>query len=216
MRCRWITIGADGRAVRRSRRRHGLRAAAVLSARPTGRSWWSTGTCRRTPRSPRPTRRWTASSSERWSAIPTSSTGRSYVGRGALRFVPVARRAAGQPLLRPDRDRHQGRSRRATASRRSSRSCLREDVRRHRRLRQAARARTAGRPAGAVPRQRARHRRRCAELAQQLAGIVARATRISATSSSTGTSRRACVKVDVLQDKARQLGVTSRRHRQRR
>ena len=80
----------------------------------------------------------------------------SYVGQGAVRFYPAARRAARQSVLRPGRDR-QPRFRRPPAGRGAPEEAAARGVRRHRRLRPSARPRSAGRPADPVPAERARH-----------------------------------------------------------
>ena len=137
----------------------------------------------------------------------------SYIGQGAVRFVLAFDVQPANPYLRPDRHRHQE-HRGPQPGQAAAGEAAARGVRRHRRLRQAARTRAAGRPAGAVPRRRARHpdgaRAGAAVRRRHLAP-----TRSSAAPTSTGTSRSACCKVDVLQDKARQLGITSSRHRQR-
>ena len=64
-----------GGALRGVALRHALRRAAVFSQLGPPRAGRRLSPCRRTPRSPRPGRRWTASR-RRWSATPTSTTGR--------------------------------------------------------------------------------------------------------------------------------------------
>ena len=106
-------------------------------------------------------------------------------------------------------------SRRATGSRRALEKTAARGVRRHRRLRPAAGPRAAGRPAGAVPRQRARYPDGARTLAQKLAGVVAANPKLSAASIFDWNEPGRVLRVDVLQDKARQLGITSSGHRQR-
>ena len=127
-------------------------------------------------------------------------------GRGALRAV--LRRAAGQPVFRADRHRHQGHRGARPAPRAAAEDYLTRRFRRHRRLREAARHRAAGRPARAVPRQRTRHPDRCASWRRSSPASSRHNPNLADTDYDWNEPARV-VKVDVLQDKARQLGVTS-------
>ena len=138
----------------------------------------------------------------------TSTTGRSYVGQGAVRFVlsfdvQPANPSFGQIVIVTKeleaRDRVKARAREAICAK----TFVGTDA--------FVKLLDLGPPVGRPVQYRVSGPdiQKVRELAQELAGVDRRAIRSSATSSSTGTSRRACVKVDVLQDKARQLGITS-------
>ena len=66
---------------------HEIRAAAVLSVVGPRRTWSSTGTCLRTPRLPKPMRRWLNSSANSCREMPNVDHWSTYVGTGAPRFV---------------------------------------------------------------------------------------------------------------------------------
>ena len=126
--------------------------------------------------------------------------------RAAVRAV--IRRADGEFVVRPAGGRDQGRHQGARPRQGGVRGISEEDVPRNRHLRQAARGRTAGRTSRAISRERSRHR--------EGAGSFRKSSPASSRSSPAlgnvvfdWMEPARVVKVDVLQDKARQLGVTS-------
>ncbi|MGY3328697.1 hypothetical protein ACVILI_001714 [Mesorhizobium sp. USDA 4775] len=80
----------------------------------------------------------------------------SYIGQGAVRFVLAYDVQPANPYFGPDRDRHQEHRGPQPGQAGAGKAAAR-GICRHRRLRQAARARPACRPSGAIPRRRSRH-----------------------------------------------------------
>ena len=211
MRWRWVTIAVTVARVRAVALRHALRPAAVLPVLRPPRADRRLEPAAEQPRSPKPRRRWRSSSRRRSPAIPTSSTGRPMSGRA--RCASCCR---------------------STSSRRHP--SFGQIVIVTKGL--EARERAEGRAAGISERRLRRHRRlssSCSISARRSGGrcntgSAGRTSRRSASMrrNSPASSRSnphlgdvvydwnepaRVVKVDVLQDKARQLGVTSRGHR---
>ena len=132
-----------------------------------------------------------------------------YVGRGAIRFFLPLNVQLAEPVLRADRDRRQGLRRRASALQQKLEKLLAEEFPGRGRARLAARARPAGRLAAAVPRQRARTRTKSADIALELAQVIAADPRTRHVNYDwMEPARQLRVKID--QDQARRLGVSSR------
>ena len=204
---RWITIGCHRADLRARHRRHGPGAAAVLPRFEPARDPGRPVVARRHVVSQRTKRSPSASSAHDEGAAASSTV--THLGRLAACRASTCRstRSSRRPtsarciVLPKDLEAREALRKRLPA-------LLAERVPRGARPRQAAAQRAAGAVPGAVPRRRARRRRRCACCADEVKAIMRTNPNMRGVNDNWNESVKV-LRLEVDQDKARALGVTS-------